>query len=124
MPKKPPPDPDGLPALMPVKSSNVLAIGYSIRDQKLFVQFRMAGTERLTPGALYRYDSVPITVWKRFKAARSKGHFLAAHIKGTYWYMRWTGRTWRPETALRQDTFRKRRLKALATKLRNNMSPG
>jgi hypothetical protein len=119
MPKKLPPNPDELPALQHVKSSNVFAIGYSIRDRKLFVQFRAAGSERPVPGAIYRYDDVPITVWRRFKEAKSKGHFLAAHIKGTYWYMRWTGRTWRPETALRFDSKKKKRLKQLAKKLRD-----
>jgi hypothetical protein len=119
MPRKLPKAPDDIPVLMPVKSSNVYAIGYSIRDQQLFVQFRMAGTERPSPGAMYRYDNVPITVWRRFKEARSKGHFLAVHVKGTYWYMKWTGRTWRPETALRHDSKKKKRLKDLARKLRD-----
>jgi hypothetical protein len=119
MPKKPPPKPDGLPELQLVKSSNVYAIGYSIRDRKLFVQFRASGSDMPSPGVIYRYDDVPITVWRRFKSASSKGHFLAAHIKGTYWYMRWTGRTWRPETVLRLDSARKRRAKSLAKRLRD-----
>jgi hypothetical protein len=122
MPRKLPKAPEQLPALTPVKSSNVFAIGYDAREQKLFVQFRDHGSDRTAkPGALYRYDNVPPKVWQRFQAARSKGKFLALHIKGTYWYMRWTGRTWRPETALRHDARKKKMLRVLARKLSDLM---
>lgn len=37
-------------------------------------------------GMVYDYEKVPETVYKKMKAASSKGTFLNHHIKGAYQY--------------------------------------
>lgn len=63
-----------IPALTPVTSSNVKAIGYD--DGALFVEFHGSGT--------YRYDKVPRQVFDDFLAAESAGRFFAANVRGKF----------------------------------------
>lgn len=63
------------PALVPVKSSNIAAVGY--HDGKLHVQFKGGGK-------VYVYAGVPADVHMAMMASDSVGRFLAANIKGKY----------------------------------------
>ena len=58
--------------LIPVVSSNVLAIGYTANT--LIVHF--------TGNAYYRIDGVSPELWKQFQQAPSKGSFYHKHFKG------------------------------------------
>lgn len=64
--------------MIPVISSNLSAVGYESR--MLYVRFN--------DGSLYSYDNVPIEVYQGLMNASSKGHYLAAYIKGHYAYRR------------------------------------
>lgn len=59
-------------------SSNVARISYESSTSTLEVEFHNGG--------IYQYFDVPETVWEQFKAADSKGQFLAQNIKGHYRY--------------------------------------
>lgn len=62
----------------PVRSSNVLSVGYSQAERVLEVAFHSGG--------LYRYENVPPDVHEALMASASKGGFLARFIKGRYPY--------------------------------------
>jgi KTSC domain-containing protein len=64
----------------PVKSSNVASAGYSKSRRALEIEF--------TRGAVYRFLDVPAAVYRAFLAADSKGHFIAAHLRGRYRFVR------------------------------------
>ena len=79
-------DPEEMPELIPMKSSNVQSAGYLPDTQALYVRFVVRGR----PGAigpLYRYNNVPEGVFSRFRRAASKG--------GQFRYFVWTGSQWR-----------------------------
>ena len=59
-------------------SSNVYKIGYEAANSTLEVIFHNGGT--------YQYFDVPQNIWEAFKAAESKGKFLAESIKGQFRY--------------------------------------
>jgi hypothetical protein len=58
--------------MLKVKSSNLMEIGYSEKDAKLFVRF--------IGGKLYVYDPVPPIVWMGLRECQSKGRYLATQV--------------------------------------------
>ena len=75
-----------VPALVPVASSNLLAVGYDPTSLTLYVAFK-PDPRRPTP-ALYAYDGVPPAAHAALMAANSKGAYLCSAIKGVYPYRR------------------------------------
>lgn len=63
--------------MIPVKSSNVIAIGYEAN--KLYVDFA---------SGRYEYDNVPKEVYDNFLKAESKGKYMWANIRSKYSYRR------------------------------------
>lgn len=61
--------------MIPVTSTNIVAIGYEPADRYLFVQFAKD---------TFRYEDVSPETWGAFLGAESKGKFFAAEIKGQY----------------------------------------
>jgi hypothetical protein len=43
------------------------------------------------PGDVYMYFDVPVTVWRRFISAPSKGHYFWVNIRNNFWYRKLTG---------------------------------
>lgn len=79
--------------LVRVKSSNIWSYGIEIKDRKnkkgdVVVQFK---NEKGGPGDLYQYIDVPITVWRKWIAVESKGHYFWQHIRNNYKYRKLTG---------------------------------
>jgi KTSC domain len=54
--------------MIPVASSNVLAIGYDQKNKLLRVEFHN--------GHLYEYSAVPVAVFDAFLESNSKGSFV------------------------------------------------
>jgi len=82
------------PVMVPVKSSNVKAIGYDDLNKMLYVEF-LNKKDPQQPGDFYRYYEVDERMYLRFLAAPSKGKFLWWNIRGRYRYTK-EGRTgWR-----------------------------
>ena len=79
--------------LVRVRSSNVWAIGYNVRNKgdntgDLLIQFKGkngGGSD------LYIYYDVPLKVYRRFLNVPSKGHFVWTDIRNNYKYSRLTG---------------------------------
>ena len=59
--------------MIPVESSNVVAIGYS--DNTLYVKYS---------SGMYKYDNVPKEVAEKLLNADSIGRFMNDYIKGSY----------------------------------------
>ena len=59
--------------MIPVESSNVVAIGYG--DNTLYVKYS---------SGMYKYDNVPKDVAEKLFKADSKGRFMNDYIKGSY----------------------------------------
>lgn len=62
----------------PVKSSNVVAIGYDKENKILEVEFKSGG--------VYAYRTVEESVYNDLVAAESIGKFFLREIKGNYPY--------------------------------------
>lgn len=62
--------------MTPVESSNIKAVGYI--EGMLLVEF--------SSGGFYRYDGVPVRTHDALLSSRSKGSFLAEHIKKRFAY--------------------------------------
>jgi KTSC domain len=62
--------------MVPVKSSNVAAIGYDPSSQSLFVQFLSSGT--------YEYSGVSRQRHRALMKARSQGTYFHAKIRNKY----------------------------------------
>jgi hypothetical protein len=64
----------------PVESSNIKAIAYDNPTKVLEVEF--------SSGAVYRYDAVPLPVWREFMrrktSGESIGRYFNSNVKGTY----------------------------------------
>jgi len=58
--------------MIKVKSSNLLEIGYSEMEAKLFVRF--------IGGKLYCYDPCPSIIFLGLRHSQSKGRFLATQV--------------------------------------------
>lgn len=63
-------------ALLPVKSSNIEAVGYDPADKTMRVRFK--------GGAVYSHAGVDAADHRRFVTADSQGKHYHAHIKGRY----------------------------------------
>lgn len=66
--------------MIPVSSSNLVAIGYDGASYTLRVEFKTGGT--------YDYYDVPQSEFDRLRTASSHGEYLARNIKGKYRYAR------------------------------------
>jgi len=63
-----------------VSSSNLRSVGYDDATRTLEIEFR--------DGSLYRYSSVPESVYRSLMAAGSKGSYFHAHIRDRFAYRR------------------------------------
>ncbi len=63
----------------PVQSSNVASVGYSRKLHALEIEF--------TRGAVYRFLAVSPRVYRDLLLSDSKGHFIAEHIRGQYYFV-------------------------------------
>ena len=61
--------------MIPVESSNIVAIGYDSDDKALYVEYSTNA---------YKYDDVPKEVAEKLFNADSKGRFMNDYIKGSY----------------------------------------
>ncbi len=80
--------------LVRVKSSNIWAYAIDIKDRHdktgtVYVQFK--GKNGGPTGGLYCYYDVPITIWRRFISAPSKGHAFWVLIRNNYRYSKLDG---------------------------------
>lgn len=64
--------------LIPVRSSNLAAVGFDPLTSTLYIRFRKTG--------LYEYFNVPESIYHGLMDAPSKGHYHATHIRGRYRY--------------------------------------
>lgn len=76
-----------------VKSSNVWSYTINVRGNEstvgdVYVQFKDADG---SPGDVYVYYDVPISVYRRWHSASSKGHYMWRYIRGKYKYAKLTG---------------------------------
>lgn len=112
----PPRDPPGIPALRRVRSSTIYAISYDQERKYLYVKFRFdGGSSKPSPGMVYRYLGVPSNTWRGLESASSVGSYFAKHIRERFAYAKWTGATWRGQTALQNDSARRANARKLAT---------
>ena len=79
--------------LVRVKSSNVWAYAMNVPEKKnktgtLYVQFK---GKNGGPGDIYAYYDVPVTVYRRWQSAPSKGAFFWRYIRNYYIYAKLTG---------------------------------
>ena len=79
--------------LVKVKSSNVWAYGFNLKDRKdktgnLIVQFKnkFGGA-----GEVYIYYDVPTMIFRRWQSAPSVGHYFWQYIRNNYNYSKLTG---------------------------------
>lgn len=61
---------------LPVKSSNIAAIGYDSASRKMEVEF--------TTGAVYEYSNVSPSTVRAFRKAKSIGRYFSKHIKSNF----------------------------------------
>lgn len=61
---------------LPVKSSNIAAIGYDSTSKTLEVEFKA--------GMAYSYKNVPPSIARAFRKAQSIGGYFAKQIKSNY----------------------------------------
>lgn len=71
-----------IPKMIPVKSSNVEAVGHHVERNELHVRFK--------GGAHYIYDGVSPAIHESLHAAESIGKFIGTHIKPNYKHRRIT----------------------------------
>lgn len=79
--------------LMRVKSSNVWAIGFTVDNAvrnmgNIYVQFK---GKNGGPGDTYIYYSVPLTLYRKFISAPSKGAFVWKFLRNNFQYSKLTG---------------------------------
>jgi len=60
----------------PVESSALAAVGYSKRLRALEVEFR--------DGLIYRYEEVPVVIYRQLLTAESKARFYNKNVRGKY----------------------------------------
>lgn len=63
-------------SMIPVQSSNVLAVGYDDGTHSLVVRFKA--------NTVYVYQDVPVEKFDALLKAESVGKFINSNIKGTY----------------------------------------
>ena len=59
-----------------VESSALAAVGYSRRLHALEIEFR--------DGLIYRYEAVPVSLYREMMAAESKARFYNRNVRGKY----------------------------------------
>ena len=64
-----------------LKLSNVKKYGDKTGD--MFIQFKGRNGG---PGEIYQYFDVPISLWRRFVSAPSKGHFFYVNVRSKFKY--------------------------------------
>jgi hypothetical protein len=69
-----------IPKMIPVKSSNVEAVGHDAASNELHVRFK--------GGAHYIYANVPAAIHDSLHASESVGKFIGAHIKPHFTHRR------------------------------------
>lgn len=77
--------------LVRVKSSNVWAYGSEMKTNRVgdvYVQFK---GKNGGPGDVYKYYDVPVTLWRKFISATSKGHFVWKYLRNNFMYSKLTG---------------------------------
>ena len=79
--------------LVRVKSSNIWAYTINVKDSKaktgdVLCQFK---GKNGGPGDIYMYFDVPVTLWRKWLAATSKGHFFWQFIRNNFYYRKLTG---------------------------------
>ena len=62
---------------IPVRSSNIVSVGYDIDSSVLEVEFG---------NGIYQYDDVPEDIYDGLMNASSKGNYFHQHIKNEYHY--------------------------------------
>jgi hypothetical protein len=67
---------DSKPELIPVSSSNIMAIGHDGPNKELHIQFQ--------GGRLYIYSGVSVEMHQQLMAAESVGKHYHAHIKNKF----------------------------------------
>jgi hypothetical protein len=84
--EEPPPPPPGfedkrdMPEMIPVKSSNLEAVGYIPEEELLYIIF---AEKRSTPRTLYRYSNVSQSEFDDLLAADSQGKYFHQYIRNT-----------------------------------------
>ena len=61
----------------PVKSSNIISVGYDEATSSLYVNY---------PSGTYKYYGIKKSVYESLLTATSKGRFMSENIKGRYSY--------------------------------------
>lgn len=80
--------------LIRVKSSNLWSYGMELKDTKsgvgdVYIQFK--GKNGGPVGGLYRYYDVPVSLWRKFVSAPSKGAFFWKYIRNNFLYSKLDG---------------------------------
>ncbi|WIF96213.1 KTSC domain-containing protein [Caminicella sporogenes] len=65
--------------MIPVSSSNLVAVGYDRNSRTLVIRFH---------NGTYAYSGVPEEIYKGLLNASSKGHYHHVYIKNSYPYRR------------------------------------
>jgi hypothetical protein len=60
----------------PIESSGLAAVGYSKKLRALEIEFR--------DGLIYRYEQVPVAVYRGLMAAESKARYYNRNVRGKY----------------------------------------
>jgi hypothetical protein len=66
------------PAMQPIDSADLLAVGYDREQAELWARFRTR------PNLVYVYFGVPELVYRQLLAAESHGKFFHARIRDSY----------------------------------------
>jgi hypothetical protein len=66
------------PAMQPIESADLLAVGYDREQSELWVRFRTR------PNLVYVYSGVSDLVYRQLLAAASHGRFFHARIRDSY----------------------------------------
>lgn len=79
--------------LVRVKSSNVWAYGVEVSNSNpkigdVYVQFK---GKNGGPEHIYVYYEVPLSLWRKFISAPSKGHFVYKYLRNNFMYSKLTG---------------------------------
>ena len=76
-----------------VDSSNMWSYGFNVKNRgdktgDMYIQFKGRNGG---PGEVYQYFDVPISLWRRFVSAPSKGHFFYVNVRSKFKYRKLTG---------------------------------
>lgn len=79
--------------MIKVDSSNMWSYGFNVKNYgdktgDMFIQFKGRNGG---PGEVYQYFDVPISLWRRFVSAPSKGHFFYVNVRSKFKYRKLTG---------------------------------